>query len=170
MTGMDTTRCEACGGLFLKSLFDAHACQKANAAIGSSGVTVHAFDDGAMALIDTDTKQAMHLPKSKADQVRDFVRMFDQRAEPKTLATEARDIVYGDREQTHGEPGKNLRAIAQMWSPIFGVAVTEQQILLAMIALKVARAINTPKHRDHWRDIAGYVLLAERAGHVSPND
>lgn len=84
-----------------------------------------------------------------------------------TILEEAQDIVYGDREQTHGDPGKNLRAIAAMWSPIFGAAVTEQQVVLAMISLKVARAINTPAHRDHWRDIAGYVALAERAGHIA---
>lgn len=84
-----------------------------------------------------------------------------------TILEEAQDIVYGDREQTHGDPGKNLRAIAAMWSPVFGVAVTEQQVVMAMILLKVARAINMPAHRDHWRDIAGYVALAERAGHIA---
>lgn len=137
-------------------------------ALGSSGVLVKSFDDGSLAIFDTRNDAGMHLAPDQAQQVRDFVRMFDQRAEPKTLLTEARDIVYGDREQTHGEPGKNLAAIAAMWSPIFGGKVTEQQVLLAMIALKVARAINTPRHRDHWIDIAGYVALAERAGHVAP--
>lgn len=137
-------------------------------AVGRSGVQVKSFDDGSMALFNTSTKQAMHLGPDQALQVRDFVRLFDQRAEPKTLLTQARDIVYGDREQTHGEPGRNLKAIAAMWSPIFDCAVTEQQVLLAMIALKVARAINTPRHRDHWIDIAGYVALAERTGHVAP--
>lgn len=83
------------------------------------------------------------------------------------ILAEASAIVHGDREQTHGEPNRNLRAIAAMWAPIFGVDVAEQQVVLAMIALKVARAINTPAHRDHWRDIAGYVALAERAGHVA---
>lgn len=136
-------------------------------AIGRSGIMVKSFEDGALGLIDTTTKQAMHLSPEQALQLRDFVRLFDQRQEPKTLLTEARDIVHGDREQTHGEPGKNLRAIAAMWAPIFGVAVSEQQVVLAMIALKVARAINTPRHRDHWRDIVGYVALAERAGHVA---
>ena len=136
-------------------------------AISTTGIRVQPFDDGTMALLLTTTKQAMHLNAGQANALRDFVRLFDQRKEPKTLLTEARDIVHGDREQTHGEPGKNLKAIAAMWSPIFGQDVTEQQVLLAMIALKVARAINTPNHRDHWRDIAGYVALAERAGHVA---
>jgi hypothetical protein len=138
-------------------------------AIGRSGIQLKSFDDGSLAVLNVSTKQAMHFGPDQALQLRDFVRLFDRRAEPKTLLTEARDIVYGDREQTHGEPGKNLRAIAAMWSPIFDIKVTEQQVLLAMIALKVARAINTPRHRDHWVDIAGYVALAERTGHVAPS-
>lgn len=139
-------------------------------AISKTGIRLQMFDDGAFALLLPDLKQAMHLNPGQASALCDFVRLFDQRQEPTTLLTEARDIVYGDREQTHGEPGKNLKAIAAMWSPIFNQNVTEQQVLLAMIALKVARAINTPSHRDHWRDIAGYVALAERAGHVASND
>lgn len=147
-----------------------HDDPPAATAVGRSGLMVKQFEDGALGLVDTATKQAMHLPPDRALQLRDFVRLFDQRQEPKTLLTEARDIVYGDREATHGEPGKNLRAIAAMWAPIFGVDVTEQQVVLAMIALKVARAVNTPRHRDHWRDIVGYVALAECAGHVAPSD
>lgn len=83
-----------------------------------------------------------------------------------SILDEARRIVYGDREQTHGEPARNLQAIATMWTPIFGAPVTPQQVCLAMIALKVARAVNSPAHRDHWTDVAGYVALAERCGFV----
>ena len=138
-------------------------------AIGRTGIMVKSFDDGAMAVMNVTTKQALHLSPDQALQLRDFVRLFDQRQEPKTVLTEARDIVAGDRERTHGEPAKNLQAIAAMWSPIFGATVTPEQVCLAMIALKVARAINSPRHRDHWTDIVGYVALAERCGFVSPN-
>lgn len=136
-------------------------------AISNSGLRVQAFDDGALAVLLTSTKQAMHLNAEQARALRDFVRLFDQRQEPPTVLTEARDIVYGDREQTHGEPAKNLAAIAAMWSPIFSAAVTPEQVCLAMIALKVARAVNSPRHRDHWTDIVGYVALAERCGFVA---
>lgn len=135
-------------------------------AVGRSGVMVKSFDDGSLAILNTTTKQALHLSPEQAPQLRDFVRMFDRRQEPQTVLTEARDIIAGDREQTHGEPAKNLSAIAAMWSPIFGATVTPEQVCLAMIALKVARAINSPQHRDHWVDIAGYVALAERCGFV----
>ena len=86
-----------------------------------------------------------------------------------TILDEARAIIYGDREQTHGEPGKNLAAIASMWSPIFGTTVTPQQVCLAMIALKVARAVNSPEYRDNYVDIAGYSALVERIGVVQEN-
>ena len=144
-----------------------HDDPPAATAVGRSGLMVKQFEDGAIGLIDTVTKQAMHLPPDRALQLRDFVRLFDQRQEPQTVLTEARDIIYGDREQTHGEPGKNLAAIAAMWSPIFGAPVTPEQVCLAMIALKVARAVNSPRHRDHWTDIVGYVALAERCGFVA---
>lgn len=136
-------------------------------AVSTTGVRVQAFDDGALGILLPEVKQAMHLNPNQARALFDFVRLFDRRAEPQTVLTEARDIVYGDREQTHGEPAKNLAAIASMWTPIFGVGVTPQQVCLAMIALKVARAINSPAHRDHWTDIVGYVALAERCGFVA---
>lgn len=137
-------------------------------ALGRAGIAVKNFQDGAMAIIDLATTQTMHMGPDKALQLRNFVRMFDQRAEPQTVLTEARDIVHGDREKTHGEPSKNLAAIAAMWEPIFGAKVTPEQVCLAMIALKVARAVNQPDHRDHWTDIVGYVALAERCGFVKP--
>lgn len=137
-------------------------------AISSTGLRVQAFDDGALAVLLMTTKQAMHLNAEQASALRDFVRLFDQRQEPTTVLTEARDIVHGDREKTHGEPARNLAAIAAMWEPIFGAKVTPEQVCLAMIALKVARAINQPAHRDHWTDIVGYVALAERCGFVAP--
>lgn len=137
-------------------------------AVGRSGIAIKSFEDGALGLMDTGTKQAMHLSPAQALQLRDFVRLFDQRTEQKTVLTEARDIVHGDREKTHGEPARNLAAIAAMWEPIFGAKVTPEQVCLAMIALKVARAVNQPSHRDHWTDIVGYVALAERCGFVKP--
>lgn len=141
---------------------------EAATAVGRSGLLVKSFEDGAIGIVDSTTKQAMHLGPDKALQLRDFVRMFDQRNEPVNVLTEARDIIHGDRERTHGEPGRNLAAIAAMWQPIFGAKVTPEQVCLAMIALKVARAVNQPSHRDHWTDIVGYVALAERCGFVKP--
>lgn len=81
-----------------------------------------------------------------------------------SILEEALRTVDGDREQTHGDPGANLRRIAAKWSVTFGVPVTPHQVALAMIDLKTVRLIDHPEHRDSWVDIAGYGRLAERAG------
>jgi hypothetical protein len=133
--------------------------------MGRSGVTLQNFDDGSMAVVLAG--QAMHLGPDQAEALQSFVRLLDKYKPPRTVLTDASDIVYGDREKTHGEPGKNLEAIASMWRPIFGTSVTPEQVCLAMIALKVARAVNSPGHRDHWLDIVGYVALAERCGYIA---
>ncbi len=70
-----------------------HDDPPAATAVGRSGLMVKQFEDGAIGLIDTVTKQAMHLPPDRALQLRDFVRLFDQREEPPTVLTEARDII-----------------------------------------------------------------------------
>lgn len=137
-------------------------------AVSNTGVRLQRFDDGSMAVQLTESKAAMHFNPQQARAIMDFVRIFDDRKRPVTVLTEAESIVHGDREKTHGEPSKNLEAIAAMWGPIFGTSVTPQQVCLAMIALKVARAVNSPSHRDHWTDIVGYVALAERCGFVKP--
>ena len=84
----------------------------------------------------------------------------------KNLAQEAMEIIYGDREKTHGDPARNLDAIADMWTAITGKRIPPSGVCLMMIALKVTRAANDPSHRDHWLDIVGYALLAERCGYV----
>lgn len=137
-------------------------------AVSNTGVRLQRFNDGALAVFLTDTKSALHLNPQQAHALMDFARLFDERKVPPTVLSEAAAIVNGDREKTHGEPRKNLDAIAAMWRPIFGTSVTPEQVCLAMIALKVARAINSPRHRDHWTDIVGYVALAERCGFVQP--
>jgi hypothetical protein len=131
------------------------------------GLFMKLFDDGAIGIILDG--HALHFGPVQAEAVRSFFHGLEKNETPKTLLDEARDIVYGDREQTHGEPVRNLAAIASMWTPIFGADVTPEKVCLAMIALKVARAVNNPRHRDHWIDIGGYVALAERCGFVLPN-
>lgn len=133
--------------------------------IHKSGVRLSTFPDGAMGILQGD--QAMHLGPEQAEALTSFVRLLDKYKPARTVLTDAAAIVNGDREKTHGEPGKNLEAIASMWRPIFGTRVTPEQVCLAMIALKVARAVNSPSHRDHWTDIVGYVALAERCGFIA---
>lgn len=81
-----------------------------------------------------------------------------------SILEEASRIIWGDREKTHGDPGRNLREIAAKWSVTFGVEITPSQVAIAMIDLKTVRSMHDPGHRDHWVDIAGYAGLIDRCG------
>lgn len=85
----------------------------------------------------------------------------------KTLLQQAHEVIHGDREQTYGDAGKNLRVIAEYWS-IHLTATTGEKITLTpadvcgmMILLKQARLANSPNHRDSLLDIAGYAGLQD---------
>lgn len=74
----------------------------------------------------------------------------------------AHDIVHGDREKTYGDPGKNLRLIAQYWSTHTGITITETDVCIMMQLLKIARLNSNPEHDDSWIDIIGYSALKNR--------
>lgn len=68
------------------------------------------------------------------------------------------------RAPTYGHPKPSFDRVAQMWSAILGRTTTPAEVALCMIALKVARLVETPTHRDSWVDAAGY---ADIGGQVS---
>lgn len=92
--------------------------------------------------------------------------MTDARPLDTTILDEAAAIVFGDREATYGHPAVNLERIAALWSVVFGHAVTIEQVCHAMIAVKLARAIHSPNHRDTMVDVAGYAALLDRCGRL----
>lgn len=73
-----------------------------------------------------------------------------------SMLDEAKKLVRGDRQRDYQPPAVNFDRIIRGWSVIFGQEVTVEQMTLAMIWLKIAREVGTPK-RDNWVDIAGYV-------------
>lgn len=84
------------------------------------------------------------------------------------IMTEATAVIYGDREQTYGDPGKNLRAIADYWTVHlrhkynFNGQLTTDDVCQFMVGLKQARLLNTPTHHDSQVDTVGYMGLMER--------
>lgn len=80
----------------------------------------------------------------------------------RTILDEAYQIVYGDREKTYGNPAVNLVRIAALWATILGVDITPRVVCLCMAAVKLARLINDPNHRDSQTDLCGYAALLER--------
>lgn len=85
----------------------------------------------------------------------------------KTLLQQAHEIIHGDREQTYGDPGKNLRTIAAYWSVHLShttgenITLTPEDVCGMMILLKQARLGSNPQHRDSLMDIAGYAGLQD---------
>lgn len=64
------------------------------------------------------------------------------------------------KEEIYGPPSRNITAIAAVWSTLFSAQITPRQVVLAMIATKLVRETNKPKH-DNRLDIAGYICILE---------
>ena len=82
---------------------------------------------------------------------------------------EAKEVVYGDREKTYGNPGKNIQTIASYWSVflhsrgfIDRELLTCEDVCHMMSLLKMARLGNQPGHRDSLVDLIGYQALIDR--------
>ena len=78
-----------------------------------------------------------------------------------TILDEAKEIIYGDREQTYGKPNKNLNLIAGLWGTYLDRPVSAQDVCMMMVLVKVARQANAYK-RDNLVDISGYAALNAR--------
>jgi len=89
-----------------------------------------------------------------------------------SVLNQAHTVIYGDREKTYGDPGKNLRVVADLWTTYLKarmanrdggeVSVNAEDVCHMMTLLKVARLTNTPGHSDSLVDICGYTALVER--------
>ena len=78
---------------------------------------------------------------------------------------EASQIVTGQRDAQYGGPEENFTRIAKLWSVIFGIEVTQEDVAMAMVAVKVARyASRSGFQPDTWVDIAGYAACGYEVG------
>ena len=80
----------------------------------------------------------------------------------KSILDEAKEIIYGDREKTYGNPAKNLTLIGKLWGDYLGIPIDPNDVCLMMILLKTARLKNDTTHRDGMVDLCGYAALMER--------
>lgn len=83
----------------------------------------------------------------------------------------AREIIHGDREKTYGNPDKNFRAIAKMWTAYLEsrlnlrhlpVELTGKDVCWMMNLLKTARAAHDLEYPDNPVDAIGYIANVER--------
>lgn len=67
-----------------------------------------------------------------------------------------------DRGKNYGDVYTNHERIATMWTVLLGHEVKAEQVAMMMVALKLARLVETPDHMDSWVDIAGYAWTGAR--------
>lgn len=81
---------------------------------------------------------------------------------------EAGRIISGERDVQYGGPEENFDRIAKIWSVLFGIEVTREDVAMAMVAVKVARyASRSGFQGDTWTDIAGYAACGYEVGSAS---
>ena len=119
---------------------------------------------------------ALHLSAAQAAELDRFFRTIRPAGEPSSILDEAREIVAGARRQTHGEPERNSEAIALVWTALLsdylkpGAQIPPALANVMMAGMKLVRASHNLEHRDHPRDVIGYMHLNEVCGYVRQTD
>ncbi len=72
-----------------------------------------------------------------------------------SVIQEATQIV-AKRGRDYGDPRPNHERIAAIWTVILGRKIEPHEVVLCMLAVKVARLVETPDHRDSMVDLCGY--------------
>jgi hypothetical protein len=85
---------------------------------------------------------------------------------------EAAGIINGDRNKQYGNPEDNFERTAKIWSVILGIEISNEDVAMMMVGLKVARYASKSGYQpDTWVDIAGYAGCGYEVGakQVNPN-
>jgi len=78
---------------------------------------------------------------------------------------EAARIIAGERDLRYGGPEENFERIARIWSVILGINITQEDVGMLMVGLKIARYANRSGFQpDTWIDIAGYAGCGYEVG------
>lgn len=70
-------------------------------------------------------------------------------------------IVRNSRKSQYGHPRDNLRHTAELWAAYLGVPVTNEDVSMMMVLLKISRQKIGERKRDNLVDMAGYVQTIE---------
>lgn len=91
--------------------------------------------------------------------------MPDKQNGREVCLNEAARIVSGDRDVQYGGPEDNFTRIAKIWSVILGIEVTQEDVAMMMVGVKVARyASKSGFQPDTWIDVAGYGACGYEVG------
>jgi hypothetical protein len=76
------------------------------------------------------------------------------------LLREAEEITCGDRHMDYGDPVTNHERIAAIASAATGHQLSAHDVVMVLIAAKMARARISPTKRDHYVDMMAYAGIA----------
>ena len=83
------------------------------------------------------------------------------------ILKKAKELVTGDRNETHGDAFKNHAEIAEFWNIFLDkklqpmASITAEDVALMMVLLKVSRHTKGTKNNlDNFIDMRGYAAIA----------
>lgn len=75
------------------------------------------------------------------------------------ILKEAEYVICGDREEDYGSPQKNFKLVSELWSSYLEKNVDENDVVMMMNLLKIARIRTGEGTYDCYLDIIGYTAL-----------
>lgn len=91
------------------------------------------------------------------------------KVQPFSVMQEAEGLVNGARAAAYGHPMENFTRIIALWQAYLDnreggreAPLTCQDHAIMMVAVKIARLMETPEHRDSAVDICGYMGTIEK--------
>ena len=83
------------------------------------------------------------------------------------IIKKARDLITGDRNETHGDAFQNHAEIAEFWNIFLDkklqpmASITAEDVALMMVLLKISRNTQGKKNNmDNFIDMCGYAAIA----------
>tara|TARA_R100001509_G_C4795989_1_gene191437 strand:+ start:321 stop:620 length:300 start_codon:yes stop_codon:yes gene_type:complete len=83
------------------------------------------------------------------------------------ILKKARDLITGDRNETHGDAFQNHAEIAEFWNIFLDkklqpmASITAEDVALMMVLLKISRNTQGKKNNmDNFIDMCGYAAIA----------
>jgi hypothetical protein len=110
-----------------------------------------------------------NLDEDPCSPVADWERELMERLEPKArgdILEDALRLTGRDRNKVYGDPQINHQRIAAIMTVLLdrklapGVVVTASDAALLMVAVKLARLVESPAHLDSFVDGAAYMAIA----------
>jgi hypothetical protein len=99
----------------------------------------------------------------------DITTTWDDSVIPqRSILVEADDLINGARQKAYDHPKDNFLRTANLWNALLvdklvdDARITEEEVALLMILVKMARLQASPDHRDSLVDIAGYAGTYEK--------